>query len=73
MLRLAHLAALGALLSLAGGCAPAAEEDVADEAGLATAGPDEARALEEAAAMLDERPANAAPDEQDAPLEAATP
>ncbi|NTZ43870.1 hypothetical protein G7A66_12400 [Altererythrobacter sp. SALINAS58] len=62
MLRFAPPAGLAALLTLVAGCAPAAEESVVDEVG-----PDEARALEEAATMLRERPEDAA----DTPAEAA--
>ncbi len=60
MLRSVFLAAPAALLSLAGGCAPAAEDTATAEASFDSAGPAETRALEEAAAMLDERPDNSA-------------
>lgn len=62
MLRFAPLAGLAACLTLVAGCAPAAEESMADEVS-----PDEARALEEAATMLRERPEEPA----DTPAEAA--
>lgn len=67
MLRFAPLAGLAACLTLVAGCAPAEEESMADESMADEVSPDEARALEEAATMLRERPEEPA----DTPAEAA--
>ena len=67
MHRFASLTGLAVLLLLTAGCAPAAEESMTDESMADEVSPDEARALEEAATMLRERPEEPA----DTPAEAA--